>query len=110
MARRRRRYEDDEDEEDDYGADDAVNTMIPYKNVPALISYYLGILSLLPFIGILPGIPALILGIMGLMKRARDPRARGSVHAWIGIVLGGGATLLWGGLLLLFVVGSVMSR
>ncbi len=104
MARTRQRIEDMDFRND---PDDAVTTIIPYKNVPALISYYLGILALLPLIGLLPGIAALILGILGLKKRAANPSARGSVHAWIGIVLGGGAILVWGGVLILIVVALV---
>ena len=41
--------------------------MIPYKNVPALIAYYLGIFSFIPLFGL----AAFILGIMGLRLRAR---------------------------------------
>jgi hypothetical protein len=39
------------------------------------------------------GIVAVVLGIMGLQAKARDPVIKGSVHAWIGIVLGTIATL-----------------
>ncbi|HEY3898041.1 MAG TPA: GYF domain-containing protein [Chthoniobacter sp.] len=67
---------------------DATGGLIPYKNAPALIAYYLGIFGLLPFIGLLLAIPAFILGIIGLRKRAKTPIIKGAVHAWIGIVLG----------------------
>jgi len=71
------------------GQGDATGGIIPYKNAPALISYYTGIVSLLCCIGGLPvGIVAIVLGIMGLQKRARQPEVKGSVHAWIGIVCG----------------------
>lgn len=69
-------------------AGDATGGIIPYKNLPALIGYYLGIFGLFPLIGILLAIPAFILGIIGLRKRKRNPIIKGSVHAWIGIVLG----------------------
>ncbi len=75
--------------------------MIPYKNAPALIAYYVSLLSLLPVIGIPFGIASFVLGVIGLKKRARNPVIKGSVHAWIGIVLGGGTTLLWIGLIVL---------
>jgi hypothetical protein len=67
---------------------DATGGLIPYKNAPALIAYYLGIFGLIPFIGLLLAIPAFILGIIGLRKRAKTPAIKGAAHAWIGIVLG----------------------
>jgi hypothetical protein len=64
----------------------AVELFIPYKNGAALAAYYLGVFSLL--CGLLLGIPALVLGIMGLRFSRLHPEIRGKVHAWIGIVLG----------------------
>lgn len=66
---------------------DAVATIIPYRNTPALVGYYLAIFSLVCW-GLL-SIPAVILGIVGLRKAAADPTAKGKVHAWVAIVLGG---------------------
>jgi hypothetical protein len=91
------------------GQGDATGGMIPYKNMPALIAYYLGIASLIPCIGIGFAIPAFVLGIVGLMKRKANPAVKGSVHAWIGIVLGGLCTLLWGGLLIMSVLLPILS-
>ena len=77
-----------------HGQGDATGGVIPYKNPCALIAYYLGIIScLLCFFGIPTGLIALVLGIIGLKKRAENPVIKGSVHAWIGIVLGGISTL-----------------
>jgi hypothetical protein len=90
------------------GEGDSTGGLIPYKNTPALIAYYLGIFSLIPCFGLLLAIPAFILGIIGLQKRAQNPAVKGSAHAWIGIVLGGICTLLWGGLALLSVLGGVL--
>ena len=84
---------------------DSTGGVIPYKNPSALIAYYLGIFSLLPCIGLLLAVPALILGIVGLQQRAKNPAIKGSVHAWIGIVLGGLMTLVWGGLIVLAIIG-----
>ena len=61
----------------------------PPKNVHALIAASLGVLSMIPPLGALLGIPALVLGISGLCFQLRNPEAGGRVHAWIGIVLGG---------------------
>src|SRR4051794_16947944 len=69
---------------------DETGGIIPYKNPYALIAYYTGILTLLCCITPIPlGIAPLVLGIIGLQKRAANPIIKGSVHAWIGIVLGG---------------------
>ena len=38
---------------------------------------------------------ALVLGVVGLSVRARNPEAKGAVHAWIGIILGGIFGVLW---------------
>ena len=86
---------------------DATGGLIPYKNGPALLAYYCGLFSLLPCIGILLSIPALVLGIWGLRNRARNPAVKGSVHAWIGIVMGGLMTLIWGAMIVLMIIGAV---
>jgi hypothetical protein len=86
-------------------ADDPMSGIIPYKNPAALTAYYLGLFSLLPLVGLLLAIPAFILGIVGFRKRLKNPKCKGAVHAWIGIVMGGLFTLIWGGLAILMVVG-----
>ena len=86
---------------------DATGGLIPYKNPKALIAYYLGILSGLPLIGLPIGIAAFVLGIMGLRDRNRNPAIKGSVHAGIGIGCGGFFAVLWGLLIVLFVVSLV---
>jgi hypothetical protein len=83
---------------------DSTGGLIPYKNPKALIAYYLGILSGLPFIGLPIGIAAFILGFMGLRDRKKNPVIKGSVHAGIGIGCGLVFTLLWGALLVGLVI------
>lgn len=68
---------------------DATAGIIPYKNPPALIAYYMGVFSLIPFVGFFLSIAAFILGIIGLKRKKKHPNAKGSVHAWIGIIAGG---------------------
>jgi hypothetical protein len=68
---------------------DATGGVIPYKNVPALVAYYLGVFSLIPCFAIPLGVAALILGVVGLATYKKHPQVRGAVHAWVGIVLGG---------------------
>ena len=89
------------------GEGDATGGIIPYKNPAALIAYYLGIFSLLPCVGLLLAIPALILGFLGLAARRKNPAIKGSVHAWIGIVLGAIFTLVWGACIVLMIIGAV---
>ncbi len=68
--------------------DETVAKVIPYKNAAALTAYYLGVFSLIPCVGLILGIAALGLGVMGLKVAKRNPQAHGTVHAWVGIVLG----------------------
>lgn len=85
---------------------DATGGIIPYKNPKALIAYYTSIFSLL-----LPplGFVAVILGILGLMDRKKNPAIKGSVHAWIGIVLGTITMLCGGALIATFIIGAVQA-
>lgn len=89
------------------GEGDATGGVIPYKNMPALLAYYLGLFSLFPCLGLFLAIPAFVLGIMGLRKRKQNPAVKGSVHAWIGIVLGGIFTLVWGAAWIMGIIGMV---
>ena len=67
---------------------DATGGIIPYKNPHALVAYYCGVFSVIPCLGFVLGCAAVPLGISGLRQRKRQPVIRGSIHAWIGIVLG----------------------
>lgn len=73
---------------------DATGGIVPYKNPAALAAYYLAVFGMFPFLGIFVSIPAFVLGIIGLRQRKRNPVIKGSVHAWIGIILGGLATVI----------------
>lgn len=88
---------------------DGTGGLIPFKNPKALIAYYLGIFSFIPVLGIPLGLVALVLGILGLRDRKRNPIIKGSVHAWIGIVVGGGFALLYTGLIVLGIVAAASS-
>ncbi len=81
---------------------DATGGLIPYKNSQALIAYYLGLFSLFPILGFFLAVPAVILGIRGLAARRRNPVIKGSVHAWIGIIVGGICMVVWGVILFFF--------
>lgn len=86
-------------------AGDATGGVIPYKNAPALIAYYAGVFSVIPFFPI--GLTALALGIIGLRARKRNPAIRGAVHAWIGILVGGFFGLLWLAVTVLLIVSRL---
>lgn len=68
---------------------DATAGIIPYKNPAALAAYYMGVFSVIPLFGFFLAPAAIICGIIGLRKKKQYPNAKGSVHAWIGIVCGG---------------------
>lgn len=89
---------------------DSTGGLIPYKNPHALIAYYLGLFSLFPCIGLLLAIPAFILGIMGLQRFKKNPVIKGSVHAWIGIVMGGLMTIVWSAVIILGIVAAALGK
>jgi len=82
---------------------DATGGIIPYKNPPALAAYYCAVFSLVPILGLVLGVPAIVLGVLGLRKRKTNPVIKGVAHAWIGIVLGALTTLAWAALVVLIV-------
>jgi hypothetical protein len=99
--KRRPPVDDDADEEDrprrrkrseSTSDDGGVGYVIPYKNPPALIGYYLGIFGLLAcFMGglsLLSGTASIVLGSMGMVRASKNPQAHGRAHAITGIVLG----------------------
>jgi DNA-binding beta-propeller fold protein YncE len=114
--RPRRRRRDEEDEEDDdrprrrrqSAEDDAVSTLIPYKNGRALAGYYCGVFSLVPCLGLILGPIALVFGILGLRFVRAHPQAHGTAHAWVGIILGSLTTLAnWGVVIVIVAAGGI---
>lgn len=95
---RKDRYDEDPDDADDprpgrrppprQKGGEGFATLVPYKNGPALAAYYCGVFGLIPILGFLLGPVALVLGIIGLVKKKKDPRVHGTGHAIAGIVLG----------------------
>ncbi len=90
-----------------YNQGDETGGVIPYKNPCALIAYYLGLFSLFPLLGFFLAVPAFVLGIMGLRARKANPVIKGSVHAWIGIVMGGLFSIIWGLMIVAFIMAMV---
>ena len=70
------------------GESDATGGSIPYKNSKSLASYYVGVFSLIPIFGLILGLVAIVLGILGWRDYRRNPQIRGQVHCWVGIVIG----------------------
>jgi hypothetical protein len=83
-------------------------SMIPVNNKPALIGYYLGFAALIPLCGCAFAIPAIILGVIGLIQAGKI-NGEGKVHAIVAIVLGVGSMVVYGLLNLLVVIGSANS-
>ena len=76
--------------------------IIPTGNPPALIGYYLCVASLIPLVGILTGLPAIILGGVGISKAKANSSAGGMGHAITAIVLGLIGLLVQVGIFLFF--------
>lgn len=87
-AQPRRRRDEYDDEDIRRPEDDAVSTLIPYRNPKALAAYYCGVFGLIPCVGAILGPIALIFGILGLRYVKEHPTAKGTGHAIAGIVLG----------------------
>jgi len=87
-------------------SDNTLGGLIPYRNARALWAYYLGVFSLIPFLGIPLGVVAMVLGIKGLKYAELHPEAKGKVHAWIGIIVGGLFSLVY---ILLIAVPLIMN-
>jgi hypothetical protein len=85
--------------------DETVATIIPYRNAPALIAYYLGLFSCFPVLGLIMAIVALILGVKGLGEARRNPQAHGKLHAWVGLVCGTIGLMINGVIVTALVIG-----
>jgi len=85
---------------------DSVNKIIPYRNVPALAGYYCAVFALIPFLGIILGLIAFVLGFVGLRQARLNAAAGGKVHAWIGIILGGLCGFGYLALVVVFIVAA----
>lgn len=88
---------------------DATGGLIPYKNPPALIGYYLSIGSMFPCLGLPLSVAAIWLGIKGFRLKKQNPAVKGSAHAGIAVGLGIFTMLYNLPLTLLTVAGFVMS-
>jgi hypothetical protein len=74
---------------------DGTGGVVPFKNKPALVAYYLAVASLIPVVGLFTGVAAFVLGLKGRRKAKEEPWVKGTAHAWIGIGCGGVLALTW---------------
>jgi hypothetical protein len=81
--------------------------LIPTRNRPALVGYYLAVFAAIPLVGWLFGIPAVILGWKGVQTARRNPAARGGAHAWFAVVAGGVFTVVYLALTVFLVAASL---
>jgi len=77
------------------------------RPISAIAAGYLALFAFLPLIGLIPGILAVIFGILALNKINRDPSLCGKGRAWFGIIVGGLVPLLWIGA---FIVAVMMDN
>jgi hypothetical protein len=112
--RRKARRDDDDDDRRRSSGDGGVGYVIPYKNVPALIAYYIGVLGLIAcFLGglsLFSGAAAIVLGIMGMSRASKNPEAHGRGHAITGIILGAVQVLASCGWVAFFVLSFMGGR
>lgn len=64
------------------------DTLIPTKNGAALLSYYLGLFSIIPCAGLAMGVIAFISGRKALQAIKDTPGLPGATHAKVGIGCG----------------------
>jgi uncharacterized membrane protein YvbJ len=89
-------------------SDSTLGGLIP-KNTNALIAYYTGIFSFIPFVGIFIGIAAFIFGILGIKFANKNPQAKGKIHAWVGIILGGFFAFAYLAIIIVSIVMAIIS-
>lgn len=82
--------------------------LIPTGNPMALVGYYLGVGCLIPVLGAILALPAIICGIVGVIKANSTPPAGGMGHAITAIVLGLFGQLVWVALYMILVAAGVL--
>jgi hypothetical protein len=62
--------------------------LTPWQNPAAVYAYYVGLAGLMPVVGAMLGLAALLLGLTGLIRVRRRPEIEGTNFAVAGIALG----------------------
>lgn len=68
--------------------EEVIQTIVPTRNAPALIGYYLGLFSIFPILGLPLAVAGIVLGWKGLKKVKREPAVHGTAHAYVGLGCG----------------------
>ena len=68
--------------------EEAMATIIPWRNKCALIGYYLGIFGLIPLLGIPLAIAGFVLGWLGIVHWKKNHRSHGLAHSIVAMVCG----------------------
>jgi hypothetical protein len=76
----------------------------------AIAAGYLALFSVLPIIGLLPGLLAVFLGIRALKQINEDPALSGKGRAWFGIILGGVCSVISLAFIVLMLIGVALDR
>jgi Domain of unknown function (DUF4190) len=74
----------------------------------AIASGYLALFSIVPLLGLLPGILAIVFGAKALKQIRQDPGLSGKGRAWFGIIFGGLTTALTVGWLVVVAIMVVI--
>jgi hypothetical protein len=97
----------------DAPSDDAVQFIVPTNvSVWSLIACYAGFIGMcVPFFGLVFAVPSFICGIVALRRRKKEASygaVTSDVRAILGLVFSGIALLLWGGFLVVILLGQLM--
>lgn len=89
----------------------SLNGLIPYKNVPSLVSYYCGLFSLIPIpiVNFVLGLTALIAAFKGFKFAKNNPEVKGKGHCWAGVIMGGIGFLL-GGFCVVLILFAIFAK
>ncbi len=86
-----------------------MDSLIPTQNPNALSSYYMGLFSILPLLGLLLGPLAILNGRKGIGQVKAEPQMPGKTHAYVGIGCGS-LGLLFNLMIVGIVVAALLSR
>jgi hypothetical protein len=76
----------------------------------AIAAGYLALFAALPLIGLVPGVLAVIFGMIALKNIERDPSLCGKGRAWFGIIFGALVPLAWIGLIVVGIMADKHHR
>jgi len=78
------------------------------RPVSAIASGYLALFTVLPLIGIIPAVLAVITGVTALKRIRQDPALCGKGRAWFGIIFGGLFGTIWVAMVGIMIAAAIM--